>query len=43
MIKTVSENVKYQHSVIILHVFYLSGEYKIYSFVKLGVGLCISL
>ena len=42
MSKTVWENVKYQHSAIVLYVFYLSGENKICSAAKLGVGLCIS-
>ena len=42
MSKTVQENVKYQHSAIVLYVFYLSGENKICSTAKLGVGLCIS-
>ena len=42
MSKTVIENVKYQHSAILLYVFYLSGENKICSFAKLGVGLCFS-
>ena len=37
----VYENVKYQHSAF-LYVFYLSGENKICSSAKLGVGLCIS-
>ena len=36
------EKVKYKHSAIVLYVFYLSGENKICSSAKLGVGLCIS-
>ena len=36
------ENVKYQHSAIVLYVFYLSSENKMCSSAKLGVGLCIS-
>ena len=42
MSKTIKENVKYQNSEIVLNVFYLSGENKICSSAKLGVGLCIS-
>ena len=42
MSKTVKENVKYQHSAIVLYMFYLSGENKICYSAKLGVGLCNS-
>ena len=43
MSKTVSENVKYPHSAIVLYnMFHLSGKNKICSSAKLGVGLCIS-
>ena len=34
--------IKYQHSAIVLYMFYLSGENITYSSAKLGVGLCIS-
>ena len=36
------ENVKYQHSAIVLYMFYLSGGNEICSSAKLGVGFCIS-
>ena len=40
MRKTDKENEKYQHSAIVF-IFFLSGENKICSSAKLGVGLCI--